>query len=75
MKKQDYPKEGRCYIFEETDELGEIYYRIGQSDNLKNRMKTHNSSSSHNKIIIFNGALKKSFLYLYLYKVDLKHFS
>lgn len=46
LNKQDYPEKGRCYIFEEIDELGEKYYRIGQSDNLKNRMKTHNSSSS-----------------------------
>jgi phage anti-repressor protein len=79
LKKQDYPQEGRCYIFEETDELNEKYYRIGQSDNLKNRMNTHNSSSSHNKIIVF--AIKtndiyhyekclRSTLYRYKYKND-----
>jgi len=53
LKKQDLPEEGRCYIFEEIDELGEIYYRIGQSENLKTRMATHNSSSPHKKIIVF----------------------
>jgi len=79
LKKQDYPQGGRCYIFEETDELNEKYYRIGQSDNLKNRMNTHNSSSSHNKIVVF--AIKtndiyhyekclRSTLYRYKYKND-----
>ena len=79
LKKQDYPEKGRCYIFEETDELGEKYYRIGQSDNLKNRMNTHNSSSSHNKIIVFEIKTKdiyhyekclRSTLYRYKYKND-----
>ena len=79
LKKQDYPKEGRCYIFEEIDELGDKYYRIGQSDNLKNRMSTHNSSSSHNKIIVFEIKTKdiyhyekclRSTLYRYKYKND-----
>lgn len=63
LKKQDYPEKGRCYIFEEIDELGEKYYRIGQSDNLKNRMKTHNSSSSHNKIVVFE--IKTTDIYHY----------
>ena len=79
LKKQEYPEEGRCYIFEETDELGEKYYRIGQSDNLKNRMNTHNSSSSHNKIVVFIIKTKdiyhyekclRSTLYRYKYKND-----
>ena len=78
LKKQDYPQEGRCYIFEETDELGEKYYRIGQSDNLKNRMKTHNSSSPHNKIVVFE--IKTKDIYHYekclratLYKYNYKN--
>ncbi len=52
-KKQDLPEEGRCYVFEENDELGDKYYRIGQSENLKTRMNVHNSSSSHKKIVVF----------------------
>jgi phage anti-repressor protein len=63
LKKQDYPQEGRCYIFEEIDELEEKYYRIGQSDNLKKRMNTHNSSSSHNKIVVFE--IKTNDIYHY----------
>lgn len=79
LKKQDYLEKGRCYIFEETDELCEKYYRIGQSDNLKNRMSTHNSSSSHNKIVVFEIKTKdiyhyekclRSTLYRYKYKND-----
>ena len=53
LRKDIYPKGGHCYIFEETDELSEIYYRIGQSKDMTKRMATHNSSNAHKKIVIF----------------------
>jgi hypothetical protein len=42
-----------CYIFEETDQFGETYYRLGQSGNIKMRMNNHNSSSIHKKVISY----------------------
>ena len=53
MKNEKYPKGGHCYVFEEKDELDEIYYRIGQSCNMNKRMANHNSSNSHKKIVIY----------------------
>jgi len=53
MKNEKYPKGGHCYIFEEKDELEEIYYRIGQSCNMTKRMANHNSSNSHKKVVIY----------------------
>ena len=53
LKKDKLPSGKYCYIFEETDELGEKYYRLGQSNNLKKRMYNHNSSNIHKKIISF----------------------
>ena len=79
LKKEDYPEEGRVYIFKEIDNIGEEYYRIGQSENLKNRIKVHDSSSTHSKIVIFKIKTKDiqhyekcllSTLYRYRYKND-----
>ena len=53
MKNNIYPKGGHCYVFEEKDELYEIYYRIGQSGNMTKRMANHNSSNSHKKVVIY----------------------
>lgn len=53
MKKEKYPKGGYCYIFEEIDNIGEKYYRIGQSQDMNKRMANHNSSNIHKKIVIF----------------------
>lgn len=53
LKKDNYPIGNYSYIIQETDELNEIYFRIGQSGNLKNRMANHNSSSIHKKLISF----------------------
>jgi len=49
----NYPIGNYSYIIQETDELNETYFRIGQSGNLKNRMANHNSSSIHKKLISF----------------------
>ena len=53
LKKDIYPVGNYSYIFQEKDELGETFFRIGQSGNLKSRMANHNSSSIHKKIISF----------------------
>ena len=54
LSKDKYDDGNHCYIFEETDELNEIYYRIGQSKNMKKRMANHNASNVHKKVIIFD---------------------
>lgn len=51
LLKDDLPKGGHVYIFEEIDQLGEKYMRIGQSNDVKKRMSNHNSSSIHKKNI------------------------
>jgi phage anti-repressor protein len=51
LLKDDLPKGGHVYIFEEIDELGEKYMRIGLSNDVKKRMSNHNSSSIHKKNI------------------------
>ena len=53
LKKEIYPLGNYSYIFKEKDELGETFFRIGQSGDLKSRMANHNSSSIHKKIISF----------------------
>jgi phage anti-repressor protein len=53
LKKDNYPTGDYSYIIQEKDELGEIYFRIGQCKDLKNRMANHNSSSVHKKVISF----------------------
>lgn len=53
LRKDNFLNEKYCYIFEEIDEIGEKYYRLGQSGNIKKRMYNHNSSSAHKKILAF----------------------
>ena len=61
LKKNKYPIGGHVYIFEESDELGKVYYRIGLSKDLNKRFAVHNSSSFHNKKLIFT--IKTSNIY------------
>ena len=53
LKKDDLPKGGHVYIFEEVDQLNETYIRIGSSDDVKKRMNNHNSSSVHKKKVLY----------------------
>lgn len=53
LRKDKLSSNKYCYIFEEIDELGEKYYRLGQSGNIKTRMYNHNSSNVHKKILSF----------------------
>ena len=53
LKKENFPVGDYSYIIEEKDEVGETYFRIGQSKDLKTRMANHNSSSIHKKIVSF----------------------
>jgi len=51
LKKEVFPKGNYSYLIKETDEIGEVYLRIGQSADLKTRIANHNSSSIHKKIV------------------------
>ena len=53
LKKDDLPKGGHVYIFDETDRLNETYIRIGSSEDVKKRMNNHNSSSIHRKNVLY----------------------
>ena len=53
LKKDDLPKGGHVYIFEEIDQMNEKYIRIGSSDDVKKRMSNHNSSSVHKKKVLY----------------------
>lgn len=53
LKVEKYSKGNFIYIFEDIDELGEKYYRIGRSSDLEKRMKMHNSSSTHKKNVVY----------------------
>ena len=53
LKKDDLPKSGHVYIFEEIDQMNEEYIRIGSSYDVKKRMNNHNSSSVHKKKVLY----------------------
>jgi phage anti-repressor protein len=53
LKKDDLSQGGHVYIFEEIDQLNDKYIRIGSSNDVKNRMNNHNSSSLHKKKVLY----------------------
>ena len=53
LKKDVYPQGNYSYITQEKDELDQIFFRIGQSGDLKSRMANHNTSSIHKKVVSF----------------------
>lgn len=77
LKNDKYELGDMVYIFREIDELGEIYYRVGETENLNLRIIKHNSSSIHKKELVFKIKTKhkkhleeciKAHLYQYRYK-------
>ena len=40
------------YVIEDIDFNGEIYYRIGKTDNMNKRINIHNTHSIHNKKVV-----------------------
>jgi hypothetical protein len=53
LRKDNLTSDKYCYIFEEIDELGDKYYRIGQTGNIRTRINNHNSSNIHKKVLSF----------------------
>ena len=65
------------YITEEIDIDGEIYYKLGKTDDMNKRIKIHNTHSIHNKKVVHYVELLcplqletciRSMLYNYRYK-------
>jgi predicted GIY-YIG superfamily endonuclease len=77
LKLEKFPDGGIVYVIEETDIDGEIYYKIGKTDNMNKRIKIHNTHSIHNKKVVHYVELLcplqletciRSMLYKYRYK-------
>jgi predicted GIY-YIG superfamily endonuclease len=84
LKLEKFPEGGIVYVIEETDIDGEIYYRIGKTDNMNKRIQIHNTHSIHNKKVAHYVELAcplqletclRSMLYKYRYKNKKDYFS
>jgi len=76
LKIEKFPDGAMVYITEEKYD-GEIYYRLGKTNNLNKRIKIHNTHSIHNKKVVYFTEVKcplqletciKSLLYKYRIK-------
>jgi len=52
LKNEKQPNGKYVYIFSEKDELGDTYYRIGLTKNLKKRIPNHGTSNVHSHKLI-----------------------
>jgi prophage antirepressor-like protein len=58
LKLEKFPDGAMVYITEEKDLDGEIYYRLGKTDDMNKRIKIHNTHSIHNKKIVYFKEIK-----------------
>jgi prophage antirepressor-like protein len=77
LKLEKFPEGAMVYVIEDNDIEGEIFYRIGKTDNMNKRIKIHNTHSLHNKKVVYYIELScplqletciRSMLYKYRYK-------
>ena len=77
LKLEKFPDGAIVYVIEDIDINGEIYYRIGKTDNMNKRISIHNTHSIHNKKVVHYVELScplqletciRSMLYKYRYK-------
>jgi len=77
LKLEKFPDGAIVYVIEDIDTLGEIYYRIGKTDNMNKRITIHNTHSIHNKKVVYYVEILcplqletciRSMLYKYRYK-------
>ena len=52
VKLEKFPEGAMVYVIEDIDFNGEIYYRIGKTDNMNKRINIHNTHSIHNKKVV-----------------------
>ena len=84
LKLEKFPDGAMVYVIEDIDLDGEIYYRIGKTDNMNKRIKIHNTHSIHNKKVVHYIELScplqletciRSMLYKYRYKNKKDYFN
>jgi prophage antirepressor-like protein/predicted GIY-YIG superfamily endonuclease len=77
LKIEKFPDGAMVYITEEPDIDGDIYYKLGKTDDMNKRIKIHNTHSIHNKKVVHYVELLcplqletciRSMLYKYRYK-------
>ena len=77
LKLEKFPEGAMVYVIEEIDTDGELYYRIGKTDNMNKRIGIYNTHSIHNKKVVHYVELLcplqletcvRSMLYKYRYK-------
>jgi prophage antirepressor-like protein len=77
LKIEKFPKGAIVYITKEYDINGEIYYKLGKTDDMNKRIKIHNTHSIHNKNVVHYVEILcplqletciRSMLYKYRYK-------
>jgi prophage antirepressor-like protein len=77
LKIEKFPDGAMVYIIEDYDINGEIYYRLGKTDNMNKRIGIYNTHSIHNKKVVHFIELLcplqletciRSMLYKYRYK-------
>jgi hypothetical protein len=52
LKIEKFPDGAMVYIIEDYDINGEIYYRLGKTDNMNKRIGIYNTHSIHNKKVV-----------------------
>ena len=77
LKLEKFPEGAMVYIVEDFDIDGEIYYKLGKTDDMNKRIKIYNTHSLHNKKVVHYVELLcplqletciRSMLYKYRYK-------
>ena len=77
LKIEKFPDGAIVYMTEEIDIDGEIYYKLGKTDDMNKRIRIHNTHSIHNKKVVHYVELLcplqletciRSMLYKYRYK-------
>lgn len=77
LKLEKFPDGAMVYVIEDLDIDGEIYYKIGKTDNMNKRISIYNTHSIHNKKVVHYVELLcplqletciRSMLYKYRYK-------
>lgn len=77
LKLEKFPDGALVYVIEDIDIDGQIYYKIGKTDNMNKRIQIYNTHSIHNKKVVHYVELKcplqletcvRSMLYKYRHK-------
>lgn len=53
LKMERFPEGAMVYVIEETDSMGQTYYRIGKTNNMNKRIEVYNTHSVHKKKVVY----------------------